>query len=98
MGKRKATKRASRAKSGGRPARRRKRSDVLLRLPVELLEKLDEMAAEVGMSRNALASLMLRQGIEFARTADANPGLFAPTEQLINAALRRAFAEGGDAK
>lgn len=73
-----------------------KRRGVSLRIPPEVLRELDSMAAEVGMSRNALIVLMLTQSAAMHQAESDNPGLFSATEQLIDGALRRAWGKRGD--
>lgn len=73
-----------------------KRRMVTLRMPTRTIDEMDLMSREVGMSRNALITLLLNQSAAMHRADREQPELFADTEALIEGALRRAFEKGAD--
>ena len=70
------------------------RQVVVLRLPPSVVESLDAMAAEVQMSRNAMATLILVGATSMHQQHAADPGLFGQVEGIIDASLKRAFGKG----
>lgn len=69
-----------------------------IRVEVDLLDKIDGMAADVGLSRTQLVNRLLRDMVRM-QTATEETGLFSEWEdhfeQIIEQALSRAMREGG---
>jgi hypothetical protein len=72
---------------------RKGRQAFVLRLPADVNKGLTAMAAEAGISKNALVVLMLRQAVAWHKAEAENPGLFEPTHQMVERLISRAVGE-----
>ena len=71
------------------------RTSMLLRLDPEVAERLQSIADAAGLSRNALAVMVLRQATDMWALTEREPQLFALTDALVDSMMRRALGRAG---
>eukprot|EP00752_Nemacystus_decipiens_P013979 g12415.t1 len=74
------------------------RKAIVLRLDPEIVDALDEMAAEIDMSRNQMAAMMLKSGVKMHQGAEVS-GAFDEIENhignLIQQQIQDTLQSGG---
>ena len=63
-----------------------------VRLPSKVVDGLDEMADDLGVSRNRVIEMMLGQVVAMSDVMET-PGLFDPMAELVEAAVKKALVE-----